>query len=204
MTASIKEPEYIGIDVSKAHLDIAVLPGDQTWQEDNDLEGIARLVEKLNQHQPALIVMEATGGYEQVAACSLGAGGLPVVVINPRQGRDFAKSLGRLAKTDRIDARMLARFGQSVHPQVRPLPDEQARELQALLIRRRQLIEMLIAEKNRLHTTHRRVRPDLQEHIDWLEKRLKEIDQDLHDQLQQSPLWREKEDLLCSVPGVGQ
>lgn len=203
MTTSLKEPVYVGIDVSKAHLDIALRPGDQAWQESNDLEGIARLAEKLANLRPALIVMEATGGYEMAAACSLGAGGLPVVVINPRQGRDFAKSLGRLAKTDRIDAAMLAHFGQSVHPEVRPLPDEQALELQALLVRRRQLIEMLIAEKNRLHTVHRRLRTDIQEHIDWLEKRLKDIDTDLHDQLQKSPFWREKEDLLRSVPGVG-
>jgi len=203
MTNHLKEPVYVGIAVSKAHLDIALLPGDQSWQEDNDLEGNAGLVEKLRELQPALIVMEATGGYEMAAACSLGAAGLPVAVINPRQARDFAKSLGRLAKTDKIDARMLARFGQSVHPEVRPLPDEQALELQALLVRRRQLIEMLVAEKNRLHTTHRKVRPHLQEHIEWLKQELKDIDADLHNQLQQSPLWREKEDLLRSVPGVG-
>lgn len=203
MSISSKELYYIGIDVSKAHLDVAIRPGGQAWQESNDLEGITRLVEKLVELRPALIVMEATGGYEMAAACSLGAKGLPVVVINPRQGRDFAKSLGRLAKTDKIDAGMLAHFGQSVHPEVRPLPDEQALELQARLNRRRQLIEMLIAEKNRLHTAHRQVRPDLQEHIEWLQKRLKEIDTDLHEQLQRSPLWREKEDLLGSVPGVG-
>jgi transposase len=202
MSKSIKEI-YIGIDVSKAHLDIADQSNNEQWQEENNAEGIGRLVEKITRLHPTLIVLEATGGYEMPGACALGAAGLPVAVINPRQARDFAKSLGRLAKTDKIDALMLARFGESVRPEVRKLPDEQALQLQALLVRRRQLIEMLVAEKNRMYTTHRMVRPHLQEHINWLEKELGEIDQDLHNQLRQSPLWREKEDLLRSVPGIG-
>lgn len=203
MTISTTEAHYVGIDVSKAHLDIAVLPTNERWQENNDQPGIGSLVEKLTQLQPTLIVLEATGGYEMAGACTLAAAKLPVAVINPRQARDFAKSLGRLAKTDKIDALMLARFGESVHPEPRNLPDEQAIQLQALLVRRRQLIEMLVAEKNRMHTTHRTVRSHLQLHIDWLQKELDEIDHDLHDQLRQSPVWREKEDLLRSVPGIG-
>ena len=204
MSISARENHYVGIDVSKAHLDIAVRPTDERWQEENNVEGIGKLVEKLTKLHPTLIVLEATGGYETPGACALGAAGMPVAVINPRQARDFAKSLGRLAKTDKIDAMMLARFGKSVRPEVRNLPDQQTLQLQALLVRRRQLIEMLVAEKNRMYTTHRTVRPHLQEHIDWLEKELKQIDQDLHDQLRQSPLWRERrENLLRSVPGVG-
>ena len=202
MTTQTKA-QFVGIDVSKAHLDIAVRPTDETWQEHNDAQGIGKLVEKLNTLQPILIVLEATGGYETPVACALGTAGLPVAVINPRQARDFAKSLGRLAKTDRIDALMLARFAESVRPEVRAMPDEQTIQLQALLVRRRQLIEMLVAEKNRLHTTHQTVRPHLQEHIVWLKKELDDIDGDLQAQLRQSPIWREKEDLLRSVPGVG-
>lgn len=195
--------QFIGIDVSKAHLDIAVRPTDEAWQEHNNALGIGTLVEKLITLQPILIVLEATGGYETPVACALGVAGLPVAVINPRQARDFAKSLGRLAKTDRIDALMLARFAESVRPEVRAMPDEQTIQLQALLVRRRQLIEMLVAEKNRLHTTHPSVRPHLQEHIVWLKKELDDIDRDLQSQLRQSPIWQEKEDLLRSVPGVG-
>lgn len=198
-----KQAVYVGIDVSKHHLDIAIRPSEESWQEDNDLQGINHLVEQLSKLQPTLIVLEATGGYETPVACALGAAGLRVAVINPRQARDFAKSLGRLAKTDKIDAMTLARFGESVHPEVRIMPDEQSLELQAQLVRRRQLIEMLVAEKNRLHMTHISVRPNLLEHIDWLKKELERIDQDLHDQLQKSPMWREKEDLLRSVPGIG-
>lgn len=136
-------------------------------------------------------------------AAALAAGQLPVAVINPRQARDFAKSLGKLAKTDRIDAAILARFAEAIRPEPRLLPDEQTQQLQALLARRRQLIDMLIAEKNRLYLAHRRVKPRLQEHITWLEQELEELDKDLQDQIKASPLWREKENLLRSVPGVG-
>ena len=196
--------QFVGIDVCKASLDVAVKGNGETWQENNDPQGISHLVEQMTRLKPALIVLEATGGYEMPVACALGAAGLPVAVINPRQARDFAKSVGRLAKTDKIDATMLARFGEAVRPEVRTLPDEQALELQARLVRRRQLIEMLIAEKNRLHTAHRSVQSRLHEHIAWLEQEIGEIDRDLHDRLRKSPLWREKDDLLRSVPGVGK
>ncbi len=194
---------FVGIDVSKAHLDIAERPSGERWQVDNTVEGIGLLVEKLSQLDPTLIVLEATGGLEMAAAGAMAAASLSVAVINPRQARDFAKSLGRLAKTDKIDALVLARFGEAVRPEPRPMPTEQAIRLQALLVRRRQLIEMLVAEKNRLYLTHSTVQPRLREHIVWLEEELDELDQDLKEQLQQSPIWREKDDLLRSVPGVG-
>ena len=203
MTTQTASPVFVGIDVSKAHLDIAVRPAGTLWRVDNTLEGITQLVEQLRPLQPYLIVLEATGGYQTAAAASLAAAQLAVAVINPRQARDFAKSIGRLAKTDRIDAALLARFGQAVRPEPRRLPDPQAQAWQALLVRRRQLIEMSVAEKNRLSMTHATLKKRLQEHIDWLENELAAIDRELRDQLQDSPLWREKDDLLRSVPGVG-
>jgi len=193
---------YIGIDVSKAHLDIAEWPSAERWQADNSVEGIEHLVNEINQHAPALIVLEATGGLEMAVVGRLAAVDLPVAVINPRQARDFAKSLGKLAKTDKIDSLMLARFGYAVRPEPRSLPSEQTIQLQAVLVRRRRLIEMLIAEKNRVYLTHRSMKPRLQEHIAWLENELAELDRDLKAQLQQSPIWREKDNLLRSVPGV--
>lgn len=196
-------PNFIGIDVSKAHLDVAVRPSEQRWQADNTIEGIGQLVEQLRKLAPSLIVLEATGGYEMASAAALAAAGLPVAIINPRQARDFAKSLGRLAKTDRIDAAVLARFGEAIRPEPRCLPDAQTQQLQAILVRRRQVIEMVIAEKNRLHLTHVQVKPRLIEHIAWLEAELEQLDRDLHELVKASPVWREKEDLLRSVPGVG-
>jgi transposase len=194
---------FVGIDVSKASLDIAVRPSGSAWQVDNSEEGIRQLAERLRQLSPTAIVLEATGGYEMACAAVLAAAQLPVAVIHPRQGRDFAKSLGKLAKTDRIDAATLARFAEAIRPEPRLLPDEQTQQLRALLARRRQLIDMLIAEKNRLYLAHRRIKPRLQEHITWLEQELEELDKDLQDQIKASPVWREKENLLRSVPGVG-
>ncbi len=196
-------PIFVGIDVSKAHLDVAVRPLGEQWQVDNTLEGISQLVEKVGQYSPALIIMEATGGYEAASASALAVAGLAVAVINPRQARDFAKSLGRLAKTDRIDAAVLARFGEAVRPEPRKLSDEQTVQLQALMVRRRQLLEMIVAEKNRVALSHAAVRQRVIEHIAWLENELSEIDTDLRDHLQTSPIWCEKDDLLRSVPGVG-
>ncbi len=203
MGSNVRAPIFVGIDVSKAHLDVAMRPDGESWRESNDLEGIGRLVEKMSQAAPVLIVLEATGGYEAACAGALAVAGLPVAVINPRQARDFAKSLGRLAKTDRIDAGVLAHFGEAVRPAVRKLADEQTAQLQALIVRRRQLIEMLIAEKNRVSLSHQAVRPHLLEHVRWLENELDQIDKELRDQLQKSPIWRENDDLLRSVPGVG-
>jgi transposase len=203
MNAKTDLETFVGIDVSKAHLDIALRPTKKQWQVDNTIEGIEQLVEQIRVLKPTLIILEATGGYEMAVASALAAINLPVAVINPRQARDFAKSLGKLAKTDKIDAAMLAYFGNSIRPEPRPMPSEQALQLQALLVRRRQLMEMLVAEKNRMHLTHRSMQPRLKEHIVWLEEELSRIDEEMKNQLHNSPIWREKEDLLRSVPGVG-
>lgn len=204
MTTSTPPPLFVGIDVSKAHLDFATRPTNAGWQVDNNEEGIASLVDKLKQLKPALIILEATGGYETAVTAALASGGLPVAVVNPRQVRDFAKSLGQLAKTDKIDAALLAHFADAVRPELRLLPDEQTQELQGLLVRRRQLIEMLVAEKNRLPMTHKRLKAGVKEHIQYLEHQLEDLDQEIQDRLRSSPVWREQEDLLRSVPGVGK
>lgn len=198
-TASV----FIGIDVSKAHLDIAVRPSGERWQVDNNSEGIAGLVERIRNLQPTLIVLEATGKLETAVTAALAAAGLAVAVINPRQARDFAKSVGRLAKTDKIDAAMLAWFAEAIRPAVRKIADEQTQQLQAVLVRRRQVIDILVGEKNRLPLTHASMRTHVKDHIVFLEAELEQLDQDLHDQLRNSPVWREKEDLLRSVKGVG-
>lgn len=203
MSDHTRVPVYVGIDVSKAFLDISVRPSGEHWRSLHDFEDLEPLVKRLQAFQPALIVLEATGGFEVAVASALAAVGLPVAVVNPRQTRDFAKSLGRLAKTDRIDADDLAHFGEALHPEPRPLPDEAAQQLQALLVRRRQLLEMLVAEKNRLGLVHPLVKASLQEHIAWLQQQLSDLDQDLHHRLQTSPVWRAKENLLRSVKGVG-
>ena len=196
-------PLYVGIDVAKANLDVAEGSTGAIWRVANDEVGIAEALRRLEVLAPALVVLEATGGYEAPVAAALGAAGLPVAVVNPRQVRDFAKSTGKLAKTDALDARILALFGERMRPAVRPLPDAQAQELSGLLTRRRQLIAMLTAEKNRLGRALPRVRPGLAAHIAWLEKQVAELNQELGDALRQSPLWREQEDLLRSAPGVG-
>lgn len=194
---------HVGIDVSKATLDVAVYPSDELWQVTNDATGISELVERLHQVAPERIVLEATGGLELEVLAALGSAGLPAVAVNPRQVHDFAKATGRLAKTDALDARVLAHFAAVIHPTLRPLPDAATRELSALLARRRQLVEMRTAEGNRLHTAVERLRPDIREHMRWLDTRINELDRDLHDRLRASPLWRAKEDLLRSIPSVG-
>jgi len=166
--------------------------------------GIRELVARCQGLTPTLIVLEATGGYEAAVVAALATAGLPIVVANPRQVRDFAKATGQLAKTDAIDAQVLALFAERVRPEPRPLPDEAAQALEALLTRRRQLVEMLTAERNRLLIARPAVRRDLQQHIRFLERRLREADDDLHTAVKASPLWRVKDDLLQSVPGVGR
>jgi transposase len=194
---------FVGIDVSKSKLDLAVLPGGRQWNLKHDERGIVSLVERLLKLQPALIVLEATGGLEMPLVGALSAVSLPVVMVNPRQVRDFAKATGKLAKTDVIDAQILARFGKALRPSVRPLKDEQTRELSALVTRRRQIMEMLVAEKNRLHSAPACVRSQIRAHISWLEKHLGDTDQDLQKLIKESPIWRTKDMLLRSVPGVG-
>jgi transposase len=194
---------FVGIDVAKDHLDVALRPGEQLLRLGNDEAGIAALLDHLQAQSPALVVLEATGGLEMAAVVALAAVGLPVVVANPRQVRDFAKATGRLAKTDRLDARAIAHFAEVVRPPLRPLPDAQTQELAALLARRRQVVEMIVAEKNRLGRASAKVRPAISEHIAWLEGSLTELERELGDWIKGSPVWREKEDLLRSVPGVG-
>lgn len=194
----------VGIDVAKATLRVAVLPGTRQWEVSNTPGGIGGLVEALAALTPTVLVLEATGGYETAAVAALTAAGLPVVVANPKQVRDFARAAGRLAKTDAIDAGVLAEFGLKMQPTPRPLPDEQTRELQALLVRRQQLVEMRIAETFRLaQASSVRVQRAVREHLDWLEARLRDFDQELRSFLRQTPAWREQDDLLQSVPGVG-
>lgn len=195
---------FIGIDVAKATLDYACRPNGEAGTVPNDDQGIDALVEQLHPQAPTLIVLEATGGYEAAVAAALAAAGLPVVVANPRQVRDFAKATGQLAKTDAIDAQVLALVAERVRPEPRPLPDADAEALDALLTRRRQLVEMLVAERNRLLIARAAVRRDLQQHIRFLERRLREADDDLHTAVKASPVWRVKDDLLQSVPGVGR
>jgi transposase len=194
---------FAGIDVSKANLDVAVRPVEVEWRSPNTDAGAKQVAARLKDLRPDLVVLEATGGMEGTAASALAILGVSVVVVNPRQVRDFAKSTGRLAKTDVLDARVLAHFAEAVKPEPRPLPDEQARQLSALLSRRRQISEMLTAERNRLHSADRTVRRRLKVHIRWLERELSDINDDLDGAIKESPLWRVKDDILKSVPGIG-
>jgi transposase len=194
---------YVGIDVAKAALDVAVHPTGEAWRVGTEATALPELAARLVGLRPALVVLEATGGLEAAVAAELGAAGLPVAVVNPRQVRDFARALGRLAKTDRLDAQVLAQFAAAVQPAPRPLPDTAAEELRALVARRRQLQTMLAAEQARLSTARARVRPQLQAHIAWLQRALRELDGDLGRAIRTSPLWRARDDLLRGVPGVG-
>jgi transposase len=198
----MKTQVFVGIDVSKAQLDLAVRP-EGSLALPHDEAGIAQVVKHLQPLAPTLIVLEATGGLELPLTGALAAAGLPVVVVNPRQVRDFAKAAGKLAKTDTLDAHILARFAEVMRPVPRPLLDEQSMALAAILARRRQLIEMLTAEKNRLSGARKAVRQSLRAHIAWLEREIEQTDVQMAQAIQNSPVWREKDDLLRSVPGVG-
>ena len=197
-----QQPIFVGIDVSKAQLDVAMRP-EGHFSVVHDKQGLAQLLEQLKAATPTLIVLEATGGMEVSLTSALVLAGLPVVVVNPRQVRDFAKATGQLAKTDAIDAQVLARFAEAIRPEPRPVPNEQTQILAALVTRRQQLIEMLTAEKNRLASARTNIRKNLRAHIAWLERALEQADTDLADAIQQSPIWREKDELLRSVPGIG-
>ncbi|MDI1437708.1 IS110 family transposase [Polyangium sorediatum] len=193
---------FVGIDVSKDHLDVAVRPTGAARRFAAD--ELHTLVGFVQQAGPTLVVMEATGGLETAVAAALAAAGVAVAIVNPRQPRDFAKALGKLAKTDAIDAAVLAHFGEAVRPEPRPLPDAQTRELEALVMRRRQLLEMLVAERCRLSACRvSSMRKSLELHIEWLRKQMKDLDKDITKSVRNSPMWREKDDLLQSVPGVG-
>jgi transposase len=195
----------VGVDVSKDRLDVHVEPSGERWSCEQTPEAHEALADRLAELKPQRIVLEATGGLESAVVAVLGARGLPVVVVNPRQVRDFAKAMGRLAKTDPIDAEGLALFGERVQPPLRPLPDAASAELDALVSRRRQLVEMLTMEKNHLHSARSpQVRASIQTIIAALQAQLSDVDRDLRQAVQDSPLWRAKADLLRSVPGVGK
>lgn len=197
--------DFVGIDVSKATLDIAHRPSGERWSESNDAAGVQRLTQRLLAAPPQLIILEATGGYEVLVATTLAAANLPVAVVNPRQVRDFAKAAQILAKTDQLDAGVLALFGERMRPEPRPLSNEQQMRMEALMLRHRQLVEMIVAESNRLSLCRdEQVRTNIHETINWLKRHLKDIDRDLDRELRNSPVWREREMLFRSVPGVGR
>ena len=194
---------FVGIDVSKSRLDVAVRPTGDQWSTTNDEVGINHLVVQVAGLKPTLIVLEATGGLQEAVAIALAVAGMAVAVVNPRQARDFAKATGKLAKTDKIDAQALAHFGEAVRPEPRVLPNEQAQVMTAMLTRRRQVIEMRTAERNRLGSTRGPVRKRIESHIEWLQSELADLDKDLTKEIHESPIWREKDSLYQSVKGVG-
>ena len=196
-------PVFVGIDIAKDRSDVAVRPTGNRWAVANDDAGITMVVSRLRALRPALVVLEATGGLEIPLTGALAAAGLPVVVVNPRQVRDFAKATGQLAKTDALDAAVLAHFAEAVRPALRPLPDAATQALSALLARRRQLLEMRTAEQNRLGSAPSPVRTRIRAHLTWLERELAHLDEELGRAIRESPVWRERDDLLQSVPGVG-
>ena len=197
-------PIYVGIDVSKAALDVAVRPTSEAWQCTNDLPGIDDLVGRVASLDPALVVLEATGRYEAACVAALAEAGVSVAVVNPRQVRDFARATGRLAKTDRLDAAVLALFAERVRPEPRPLPDAESEALAAIVARRRQIITMLVAEKNRAHIAAPAVQKSVAKHVRWLERELSSVDDDLRSAIRESAVWRAKDDLLQSIPSVGR
>ena len=194
---------FAGIDVSKSHLDLALLNFQRSWRFSNNPEGISQLTDLLLKHQPTLIVLEATGGYEQAAFRSMSASQLSVAIVNPKRVRDLARANGRLAKTDRIDAYNLAHFAQVVRPHAHPVSTDAQQRLVGMIARRRQLHRMSTAEKNRLRNAHPAVHLQLQEHIDWLRQALKELDYEIVNLLQSDHELKAKADLLCSAPSVG-
>lgn len=199
-----KKKKFIGIDVSKAQLEVAAHNSDYRFRCPNKESAFSELIAELIALRPKIIVLEATGGLEIPVVAALYAAGLPVVVVNPRQIRDFAKAVGQLAKTDKLDASVLAHFAAAIQPALRPVKNAAQLELDALAARRRQLVEMLAAEKTRLSTTATApMRQEVQKHIEWLQERLNNLDAQLRDRIKDSPVWRVKDDLLQSVPGIG-
>lgn len=194
---------YAGLDVSKDQIDVAIRPAGTRWHVPNDERGVAQLVTWLQALTPRLVILEATGGYELLAASALTVAGVAVALVNPRQVRHFGRAIGQLAKTDPLDADLLALFGERVQPEPRALPDAATQTLVALVQRRRQVAEMLVAERNRLAMAHAQLRRRMRAHLHWLEQELAALDADIASHIRQSPLWRAKDDLLQSVPGVG-
>ena len=197
-------PLYVGIDISRDRLDVALRPGSEAWQVSYNAQGVADLVGRLCELTPHLVVLEATGGMELALIGELASADLPIAVVNPRHVRNFARAAGKLAKTDALDAQVLAHFAEAMQPTPRPLPDASTQELKALVARRRQLVVVMItAEKNRLRIATNRVRPQVQGHIRWLEESQRELEKDLGDYIRSSPMWRTKEKTLRSASGVG-
>jgi transposase len=201
---TLSEALFIGIDVSKANLDIDAYPRAHRTRFSNDETGRRQLVNELKSLQPKLVVLEATGGLESPIASELAIAGLAVAVINPRQARDFAKALGVLAKTDQVDALVLARFAEAIKPEVRALKDSEVMALDSVLTRRRQLVDMMTAESNRYAQAPGKIAKQIAKHLSWLNKRLEEADDDLNDAIRRSPLWQAKAHLMMSIPGVGR
>lgn len=199
-----EKPIGVGIDVSKKHVDVAITGESSVVRYSNDEEGIAELVAALSERNVSRVVLEATGGYQRTLLAALLGAGLAAVAVNPRQARDFAKAMGRLEKTDEVDAQILALFAERICPEVRPLPDETTQDFQAFLARRRQLLEMLVAEKNRIHQAPRAVQRNIREHIEWLKKQLRDTDKDIETRLRDCPAWNARVDLLESLEGVGR
>ena len=195
---------FVGIDVSKAYLDVAFRPSGERLRVSNSESGIAELVARLSTMRPTLVVLEATGGYQAAVVASLAIAKVPTAVVNPRQVRDFAKATGRLAKTDTIDADVLAHFAEVIRPEPRPFVDEQTLALEALVTRRRQVIEMITAEKNRLAQSHKSLRSTIKAHINFLQRELQDTNRELDGMLRKTPMWREHEDLLRTAKGVGR
>lgn len=195
---------WVGLDVAKASVVGAARPSGARWQGASDPAGLETLAAWLRSQAPTLVVLEATGGYEAPVALALGLADLPVVVVNPRQVRNFARATGRLAKTDALDAAVLAHFAEAVHPQPRSLPDTATQELHALVERRRQLVALRVAETQRLQQSHSAaVRAHIQRHLDWLRDEVDALTYELEQRVRASPLWRAQEELLTSVPGIG-
>jgi transposase len=195
---------FVGIDVSKDALDVGVIPKEDVRRFTNDDDGCRELAVWLGELSPDLIILESTGGLEMKAAGMLSSAGLPVVIVNPRQVRNFARAMGKIAKTDAIDALVIARFAQAVQPKVRPLKDDQTLELKALVTRRRQLNDMLVAEQNRLKSAHhQRVKKSISATISWLKSQIEDTDKDISDSISNNDIWRDKEEILTSVKGVG-
>jgi transposase len=195
---------FVGIDVSKGSLDVAIHEQDETYRVGNDDVGISELVKRMKELKPTLIVLEPTGGFEMLVVAELMHAGLPVVVVNAKRVRDFAKATGRLAKTDKLDAKVLAHFAAAIRPPVRDPRSDEEEQMTALLTRRRQVVDMLTVEKNRLVTVRAKMRTDIEAHVDWLTKSLEDLDREIEEFVKGSPIWKDKDTLLQSVPGVGR
>ena len=200
----MEQQQWVGIDVCQKYLDVYVRPLGKLFQVKNDEDGIRELTKILSEIKPELIVLEATGGMELNAATQLTQAELSVAIINPRQARDFAKATGQLAKTDAIDARVLAHFADAIRPEVRQISDESSRQLEDLVVRRRQLSDMITAEKNRRRGKTNSVKASIDEHIEWLEQQLKEIESQIKSAIAINDNWKQKMDLLTSVPGIDE